>query len=313
VEAQELFSDVASRLKKRYRVKDIPSVRECGGTAIEYIREPELPKGAVVALTGDSGSGKSTLVTAWARDAGVPVLFLDRENPVTVIIDRLQRLGFEDGPHLRFWGGWLPEQAPLPDSSAVIEWVKSCSPNPLLVVDSLIAFHGGDENDAGQTRAFMHRCRRVADLGATVVVIHHDGKSETAKDFRGSSDFKAAIDLGFHVANFGDGRLDKIVLRPFKVRIQVAGEISYDYADGRFIRRGRSETQQPTCEQLTTILRLNPGVTSRKFEELAISRNIGRQRARDFVSAGLLAGSIRREVGTRNLKKHFLVRDDHVE
>src|SRR5205823_4928429 len=157
----------------------------------------------------------------WARDVAVPVLFLDRENPVSVIIDRLNRLGLDDYPRLRFWGGWLPNEAPLPDSPAVIEWVKSCNPRPLLVVDSLIAFHGGDENDAGETRRFMHRCRRIADLGATVVIIHHDGKSERAKDFRGSSDFKAAIDLGFHVANFGDGCLDRLVLRPFKARIQV--------------------------------------------------------------------------------------------
>jgi hypothetical protein len=292
-------------------VADIPAVRLCGASEIEYIREPELPKGTIVALTGDSGSGKSTLVTAWARDAAVPVLFLDRENPVGVVIDRLNRLAFEDCPRSRFWGGWLPEEAPLPDSPVVIEWVKSCNPRPLLVVDSFIAFRGGNENDAGETRSFMHRCRRIADLGATVVIIHHDGKSETARDFRGSSDFKAAIDLGFHVTNFGDGHLDKLVLRPFKVRIQVASEISYEYADGRFIRRGRTEAQQTISEQLATILRMNPGVTSRKFEELAISRSIARQRAREFLGTGVLAGSISRETGAKNLKKHSLIGGDH--
>src|SRR5258708_30968774 len=127
----------------------------------------------------------------------------------------------------------------------------------------------------------MHRCRRIADLGATVVLIHHDGKSEKAKDFRGSSDFKAAVDLGLHVSNFGaDGRLDKLVLRPFKQRIQVGGEITYEYADGRFVRTGAAETRQTISEQLTALLRLNPGVTARRFEELANERNLGRNRAR---------------------------------
>ncbi len=100
-DAQELFAIVATRGEKLSRVIDLPSVRDCGAAEIEYLREPELPRGAVVALTGDSGSGKSTLVTAWARDVVVPVLFLDRENPVSVFIDRLDRLGFEDCPRLR--------------------------------------------------------------------------------------------------------------------------------------------------------------------------------------------------------------------
>ena len=252
--AQVLFTSVAARGQKLTRVIDLPSVRDCGSAEIEYIREPELPKGTVVALTGDFGSGKSTLVTAWARDVVVPVLFLDRENPVSVIVDRLDRLGFEECPRLRFWGGWLSDEAPLPDSPAVIEWVKSCQTGSLIVVDSLIAFHGGDENDAGETRGFMHRCRRTANLGATVVIIHHDGKSEKAKDFRGSSDFKAAIDLGFHVSNFGaDGRLDKLVLRPFKQRIQIGGEIAYEYAHGRFVRTGAAEKRQTISEQLTQV------------------------------------------------------------
>ena len=305
--AQELFSEIASQDQRLSRVIDIPSVRECGAAEIEYIRKPELPRGTVVALTGDSGSGKSTLVTAWARDAAVPVLFLDRENPGGVIIDRLDRLGFTESPHLRIWGGWLLQEAPLPDSPAVIEWVKSCEPRPLVVVDSLVAFHGGNENDASACREFMHRCRRLADLGATVVVIHHDGKSETAKDFRGSSDFKAAIDLGFHVSNFGaDGLLDKLVLRPFKQRIHVGGDFTYEYADGRFVRGGRAEARQTVSEQLMALLRLNPGVTARKFENLATKRNLGRNGARSFLSDGVLAKSIRWQPGARGGKRYFV-------
>jgi hypothetical protein len=304
--ARELFESVSATGQRPIRISEIPTVWDCGASAIEYIREPELPKGAVVALTGDSGSGKSTLATAWARDAKVPTLFLDRENPIAVISDRLDRLGFEDGPLVKFWGGWLSEEAPVPDSAQVMDWVRSCDSKPILVVDSLVAFHGGDENDAGETRNFMHRCRRAANLGATVVVIHHNGKAETAKDYRGSSDFKAAVDLGFHVTNFGDGCLDKLILRPFKTRIQVNGELAYDYAGGRFIRSGRMEAQQTVNEQLIALLRLNPGVTSRKFEELAMERGIGRQRAREFLGAGVLAGSVRRETGARNTKKHYL-------
>jgi hypothetical protein len=164
---QELFAGIDMRQGKTYRsLDDLPLIAECGANRIDFVRNPELPRGAVVALTGDAGCGKSTLATAWARDAwrskGVPALILDRENPLSVIGERLGRLGMEDGPGARFWGNWLGEEAPLPDSRVILDWVRTCEPRPLVIVDSLSAFHVGNQNDASEMRAFMHRCRRVA-------------------------------------------------------------------------------------------------------------------------------------------------------
>ena len=142
-------------------VNDLPVIPDCGSSDIEYIREPELARGAVVALTGDSGSGKSTLATAWARDAwrskGIPALFLDRENPISVIADRLARLGDEDGPGMRFWGGWLPEEAPQPGRADCADLGER---EPRAYRRRLFsAFLEGDQNDAAIVRAFLHRCR----------------------------------------------------------------------------------------------------------------------------------------------------------
>jgi hypothetical protein len=176
-----------------------------------------------------------------------------------------------------------------------------------VIVDSFSAFHGGDQNDAGETRVFMTRCRRVADLGACVVVIHHDGKAETSKDYRGSSDFKAAVDQAYHVASFGsDGRLDKLVLRPYKSRVGAAAEITYSYADGQFLRGDAVEARQSVSEQLTVLLRLNPGVTARRFDDLVNDRGLGRNRSRTFLGDGLISGVVRFESGPRNAKRYFL-------
>jgi hypothetical protein len=308
--AGELFAGIGAGVQSQ-TIVGIPAVSESGAAVVEYLRNPELPKGAVVALTGDAGCGKSTLAAAWARDAitqGVPTLILDRENPRAVVAERNERIGLADGPLYRHWGGWMPQEAPQPDAPAVMDWVRLSAPRPLVVVDSFSAFGPMDQNDAGECRAFMHRCRRAADLGATVLLMHNDGKAESARDYRGSSDFKAAVDLAFHVSNFGlDGLLDRLVLRPFKTRFPgFSGELVYSYARGRLERGETGEARQSVSEQLTALLRLNPGVTAKTFEDLAHERGLGRNRARAFLGEGITSKGIRFEPASKGGKRYFV-------
>jgi replicative DNA helicase len=319
--ARELLAEHAARMQQlsarggtmTQSIVNVLLIRDCGNTNIEYLREPELPRGMVIALTGDSGCGKSTLATAWAAEAaeaGVPVLVLDRENPLPVVAERLDRLGVVDGPMFKYCGAWLPTGVPEPDSPAVIAWVMSCEVKPLIIVDSMAAFHGGDENDAQQMRAFTQKCRTLADLGATVIIIHHDGKADSAKDYRGSSDFKANVDQAFHVSNFGpDGRLGVITLRVFKGRTGLAGKITYHYEDGEFLRgSGTQDLPAPAADQFRDLLRNNPGRVKNEFERLAAARGLGRDRARAWLDEGVPAGKIRREPkpGRGGAWRHYL-------
>jgi hypothetical protein len=293
------------------RIEDLPPV--CGAQEeICYVRNPELPEGCIIALTGDSGSGKSSLATAWVRDAianGRHCLILDRENPRRVAIDRMERLNLCDGLLLRWWGGWLGE-VPGPAFAMIFEWVQSCDIKPLIVIDTLVAFAECDENDAAQMRKFMSVLRRLADIGATVVVIHHDGKSETARDYRGSSDFKASVDQAFHVSNIGvDGKLDRLTLRCFKSRIGFSGLIVYQYAGGKFVRDERHDAPaRSVADQLTDLLRQNPGIRTKGFEDAAVKKGLGRNNARDFLSNSVLSGAVRREDLGRNRFSHYLLK-----
>ena len=298
-------------------VDTLPNPEDSAG-AFTYIIDPEIPKGSVIGLTGPSGEGKSSLTTAWARDAidaGHAVLILDRENPRSVVIDRMKRLGMTGSRLLRWWGGWCRAEASEPGAADVRNWVKACIARgviPLVIVDSLAAFNVGDENSAADMRRFMHQCRRLADLGATVIVIHHDGKSDSAKDFRGSSDFKASVDQAFHCSNLSsDGKLDRLTLRCFKSRAGLGGSIVYRYAGGQFLRDERpGAPARSVADRLTAILRQNPGIGTRKFEEEAVSQSLGRQQARDFIENGVLSGVIRRENAGANKLKHYLSTED---
>jgi predicted ATP-dependent serine protease len=292
-------------------VQEVPGIGECGAQQVCYMVEPVLVAGAITGLTGDSGSGKSTLASklaSVANAAGHAVLILDRENPLSVVADRHARLKITDVPDYKHWGGWLDPEAPIPGSATVMTWVASCVTPPLVVVDSLVAFLRGDENSAEEMRGFMDQCRRLADFGAAVVVLHHTGKSETSKEYRGSSDFKAAIDVGFHCFNLSpDMRLGALHLRAFKSRFGFTGEVVYRYNGGELSPDEVPGTSsEMLTEKLTNVIRLHPGIATKEFEDEAVKSGVSRVQARMFMERGLLSGLIRREDAGRNRRRHFL-------
>jgi hypothetical protein len=234
-------------------------------------------------------------------------LILDRENTLPVVIERFNRLGLTDSENFRIWGSWCSSEPPEPCSPIVVEWVIATDPKPVIVVDSLAAFNGGDENDATQTRLYMDQFRRLANLGATLVVIHHSGKSDTSRDYRGSSDIKSSIDVGYKLTNLGEAtRLTSLRLTAFKARFLVEPESIFHYNDGEF-RLDSRPTVQTNEEILQALLIGNPGIGQVDFEKLAVEKGTRRSRARDFLANGIVNGSIRQETGPRNARFHHWV------
>jgi archaellum biogenesis ATPase FlaH len=196
---------------------------------IEWLIDGVIPIGSVNLITSESGVGKTWLAYAIAgavargesfADLKVqqrPVLYLDGENPLCVVKQRLFDLGIPETPDLRVWGGWLGDPPPGPDSPLLEKYAYHHQ--PLLIWDSLVNFHNGEEQSATDTRKFMNYFRALAHFGATIIVLHHTGKTATSQEYRGTSDIKAAVDMAYQESEFSlNEGIHLLTLRNFKGR-----------------------------------------------------------------------------------------------
>jgi hypothetical protein len=283
---------------------------------IAYLDRPTLPQGALVAVSGLSGHGKSTFMTALARDltaAGTLCLILDRENPRPLVAKRFRELGINraNGNHPGYWGLWEREQPPMPDDPRVLDWVRAGL--RLIIVDSKTSYLAGEnENDSAPNSAFFTCCRRTIAHGATVAVLINTSEKDKY-DYRGHTIVKDLVDHAVRVSNFdpdGIGLLHTLSVKPFKSRFGDWDEIKVHYASGKMIRTdNKVEVSRTVSAQLRSLLAANPGITKRKFYELAVANRLADHIARNFVELGLRERSIRESRGPNNRRFIYLAED----
>jgi hypothetical protein len=234
---------------------------------------------------GEAFAGRSTS----PRD----VLVLDKDNPPAAVRDRCRRLDIHYHPGFRIWGLWNVEEPPSPGGAIIFDWVARTEPKPLILVHSSVSFHPGDENDAAATRQYMSQYAGLTKLGATIMLEHQSGKGDSSRDYRGSSDYKAASDLCWHVSNAGalEGRLTVVTLRAFKQRLAVEKPVlQLRYNTGSFIAEDAPQLQT-ISERLGHLLRSHPRITKQELETLAKGIGIGQTATRHWLEQALRAAA----------------------
>lgn len=297
----------------------IPSVFDFDAKQIEFAVESLIACGAITLITGDSGSGKTTFITLLAyciandldflgfKTSNRFVLYLDKENSTPVIQERMKRLGIRDGGGFKYLGLHLDNFPPL---AMIEQWVASCEPKPVIFIDSFLAFYDGKENASEDVRRFFKTFDGLKKLGAAIVILHHTGKGESTKEFRGSSDIKAAIDVGLVLNNAGGTRLTNLTLSAFKARFQVTDNIAFRYCNGWFQVEAQ---EQHASEVLSQILFDNGPMTKSALEQEALAKGVKRNVVRSFIERSVSNGSVREQKGEKNASLLSLAHKDRVQ
>jgi hypothetical protein len=225
------------------KIADLKSVWESEQVLV-WVMKDLIAEGTVNLLSSASGTGKTWVAYAIAGAVAHgrefigrtttqrPVLYVDGENPLFVVKERFEKLGIERTPNLHVWGRWCPDPPEGPGSSIIRDFVAE-GKKPLLIWDSLVEFHPGNEQDSSETRRFMKLFRELAAKGATILILHHTGKSESSQEYRGSSDIEAAVDTAYHLKATDDkNALDELKLRPFKVRFAKIEAVALEFVEG---------------------------------------------------------------------------------
>src|SRR5437667_2175155 len=297
----------AEQVNRITRAEDIPDPFACESDEIGWVVSGLIPARGITIIAGEAGAGKTWLALALARATTVGgnflgrrtspkrVLYLDRENPLSVIRERLQVL-FGGPSDLRPWGLWCQEEPPLIGDQRLLEFART---EPVLIIDSMIRFHRADENSATQMALVMPSHRELATVSASLVVLHHKAKGDTSS-YRGSSDIVAGADVAFSLLR----RNVLLELRTIKNRfaVETSVKIKANFWSGEFAVVDTPELNSASeVDRLADVIHSSPGLTQNE-----VIKQCGIQRGRAIeLLHGLDGKQWHRRKGTNRSQLYF--------
>jgi hypothetical protein len=172
------------------------------------------------------------------KSGGLPitVIVLDKENPPSVVYERLVGLGLLDFNNVRVWGEWNFDGAgPVPekfDDPRLTECALRMGTDVVFVTDSLSAFtEGKDENSVSEMNPILRKALRLARLCGGVIILHHTDKQGISG--RGTVAIRANSDMAFLMSK---DKKEVITISPERFRPCPEWTLKYqmDWSKGAF-------------------------------------------------------------------------------
>jgi RecA-family ATPase len=197
-----------------------------------WLAEELIPAGAMTVMSASPGSYKTWLLlsTAISVAEGTPlfghfgvqqgrVLLIDEETGESELKNRLTKLGAKKKLPISFLSrkGFAANEENMSELLLDARAYKV----KLIIIDTLVNIHGGDENNPGDMTEVFKQLRRLADVGITVIIAHHNRKTgsrvgNSGEEMRGSSGILAAVDC--HIGVKRKGKTRRVTLEQTKNR-----------------------------------------------------------------------------------------------
>ena len=312
---------------QQFNVSSLSSLMGIQYSEQEYIVEGLIPEASITILSGTSRSYKTyALLHLAASVAGGSkvfgkfntqesgVLIIDEENGERLLQKRLTQLGTRHDLPVYF-----SSYSGFNISNLYIEKVlESCAHYDvkLVIIDSLVRIHSGDENSAGEMSKVFKQLRRLTAQGVSVLITHHTNKQG---GYRGSTEILAATD-SFVTVN----RKNKHYLTYNQIKQRYAEEMdsfevkvasTADEFEFEFIGTTSDSTDigETTLAAVTQLLTDNGQLNQKQLhaELKALAIGINEHKLREYLHLWVNEGTIPRPLaGDGNTKFYHLGQSD---
>jgi len=301
----------------------------------KWLANELIPAGALTVVSASPGSYKTWLLlrTAIAVAEGSPlfghfevqqgrVLIIDEETGESQLKDRLIKLGAKEELPISF----LSRKSFMASEENISELLLDARAYEvkLIIIDTLINIHTGEENSPGDMTGLFKQLRRLADAGIAVVVAHHNRKAgsrvgNSGEEMRGSSGILAAVDC--HIGVVRKSKSRRVTLEQTKnrfaeeldtIKLELIGDTKLN-EDLSFQYLGQTEPTQDkdevlykiTVQLLTEHEQLNFGELLELLQQCGVQTN--EHKLRELIQEMLGREEILPVKGRGNTKYYVLV------
>lgn len=227
----------------------------------EYLIDNFIPRKAIILITAKFGGGKSLSALALSKlfiNSGGKVVYLDLDNPMSVIKERLVQAGLvnELGRNLFYLSRTYHTIHSRADTWKKLKEELRSLDHRVLIVDTLKNFSKGMElNSDKEMTEVMMELMTVRDAGHTVIVLHHLPKRvDEEAPYKNNTTVVDAVDVAYKLHKT-DSRL---IFENFKDRVPVKQTIAFELDKGFTLTEKlppKIEEEKLICKTILKMLR----------------------------------------------------------